>query len=136
MTFEDLMAEMRDTTTVKGRNYARYSRAMDIRRAVLKHTMRRIPLIGNIVATFWDGVVGEHPLGPIVDPMGGMWSLQYEYLGDYIFWHKPMTEDYFESPLSRVPWPRRLHVHMAPCRPFWKSEDGTRHEAAERCTRR
>jgi len=135
--FDRLMADMNDPTTVVGRNYARYSRSQDIRWKVLRNTMGRIPLIGGVLVTFWDGVIGDDVASPLVWPAGGVWALSFEYLGDYLFWHKPMTEDYYESWLSRVPWPRRLHVHKPPCRiARWRDDSGKPHRTAMVCTRR
>lgn len=133
-SMDEMFAQMNDPSTVVGRNHLRYMKAWRIQRRVMAATLRRIPLIGSVIESFWSGVFDISMMK--VSLSGGLWSVQYSHLGDYFFWHQPMTEDYYQGRLSKIPWPRRLHIHIAPCYPFWKDkETGKRHRSNERCTR-
>lgn len=136
MSFQRMVERMSDPSTAAGRNYARYSRAMTLRWRVLRGTMGRIPLIGGVLTTFWDGMLPEQPGGDR-GLSGAVWALTFAYLGDYLFYHRPMTVDYAESWMARVPWPRHLHVHVAPCRIVrWRDSEGHACQATKACTRR
>jgi hypothetical protein len=136
-TFEETMRKMRDPSTARGRNHLRWLRAWRIRDRVMRDTMGRIPLIGGVLVSFWQAAIGESVDDPFFSLGRGIWGVDGDWLGDALFWEKPMTEDYYKSWLSRVPWPRWLHVHMAYSYPFWKDEEtGKRQQPREVCTRR
>lgn len=86
----------------------------------------RVPLIG-VASVFWSHVVDEGFYGALD-------ALAFSYLGDYLFDGRPVTESYFRSWYSRIPWPRRLHLHRAPCSVL-RCEDHPHDRKDTPCTR-
>lgn len=84
------------------RNAARHRKAFDI--------AARVTRPYGIWGTFWRSFLFEAPgsLRAAADAMS------FQYLGDFLFYNDPVTEDYYQSWMSRVHFPRWLHYHVGP----------------------
>lgn len=90
------------------RNMDRYLRAVRIGGRVLA-PLRRIPVIGGPTAgllwwLFDDSLHGRPTVRGMLD------HFAFAYLGDFLFWGRPMTQDYADSWMARVHLPRWLRV--------------------------
>lgn len=67
--------------------------------------------IANAVTRHWPGVMRIFWIEFFEDLSlhGAADALSFSYLGDFMFWGKPMTESYAQSRLSRIRLPRWLH---------------------------
>jgi hypothetical protein len=112
--FEDLVDEMfgvpgSDERRRLDADIERLNRR-DARARLLTDPLRRLPLIGGPVSTFYYGLLYEGPRG-VPDLMSLV------YLGDFLFWGKPMTHDYAVSWMARFQPKRTLRrLLRGPCR--------------------
>jgi hypothetical protein len=86
------------------RNARRHVAALTLAYRVTRHL--------GPVGVFWTSMLVDHP-GSLRNTAD---RLSCEYLGDFLFYGDPVTEDYYQSWVSKVRLPRWLHYHVGPRR--------------------
>lgn len=91
--------------------------------AVLR-PIRALPVIGDVVAAFWfdmaaDATYQRPTLRSVLD------HLAFRHLGDFLFWHKPITADFCASWWNSWHLPRRLRLPIYSCleHGIWRRPD-------------
>ncbi len=73
---------------------------------------RHLGPVGVYWIGIWDTAINNFDLGEMFH--SGADILQFNYLGDFGFHHRPVTQTYFDSWMSKVHLPRALHLHQGP----------------------
>lgn len=84
----------------RDRNSARTIKAWRIGERVTRHL--------GFIGAFWYSMLLDNP----GDIRSAADALSFRYLGDFMFHDGPVTEDYYQSWVSRVHFPRWLHYHV------------------------